>query len=222
MRYAPGAIFLLAICMASVAEANENFTVVLHARIPHATGSCIVADLPSCDVGSPANTQIDPLTSFRLYIFVRNFTELVAFQTCLLWPDDWQVNPDGDLGQPCTSGTFVAHDTVGNGDSTVDGTYAASFDCVVGPAIAKIHRIDFQAGASGCLTQANPSQGSQMVEVDDCAPSPPGGNPTLLDASTPGGQLRLGSICVGVPGNLAGCAVPVEPVTWGRVKATYK
>jgi hypothetical protein len=229
MRYASVAICLLALCLATVAEANNNskFTVVLHAGTPG--GGCSATGVPDCAAVQPVTT-VAPGTEFRLYILVNNYTELQAMQTCLSWPADWLINPAGEptLSFPCAVGATAGHEPQGDGqgpggNEAVDGTYAASFNCITGPAVAKIVRIDFRSGASGCLTQINPAQGSGRVEIDDCAVNPPGGNPTLLDASTAEGQARLGSICVGTPGhNACQAIVAVEPATWGRIKNSYR
>lgn len=220
MRYASVAICLFALCLATVAEANSNFTVPLHAGLEGA--SCTSAASVTCELGNPAGAprvNIAPGEAFRLFILVNNYTELQAFQTALVWPADWTVNPDG-VQSPCTAGTFVAHDPVAPGGPT-DGTYAAAFNCITGPAVARIHRVDFIAGATGCISQTNPTQGSGFVEIDDCATDPPGGNPTYIDANT--GQNRLGKICVGA-GGFDACRgpVPVEAATWGKIKNTYK
>lgn len=226
MRYAPGAVVIFAIGMASVAEADYGFTVVLHARTGIGSGSCTESDVPNCYNVHP-RIQVAPGERFRLYILVNNYTEFQSFQTCLIWPDDWVFNPDGEVpfSFPCTANTLLGHEPQGNGDSAVDGTFAASFDCITGPAIAKIVRIDFQAGQGGCLIQINPAQGSQRVEIDDCATDPPGGNPSYIDASTAQGRLHLGSICVGMQGFDA-CyprdGTAVEPATCGRIKASYR
>jgi hypothetical protein len=221
MRYAPGAICLLALCLASVAEANQNFTVVLHARIPSGTGTCTVAGLPDC---LPPPGGIDPVTlvvpgEFRLFIFVNNYSELLAFQTAFAWPADWMSTPIGE--PPITFGCrgttqAYAHEPVNPGGPT-DGTLATAFDCFTGPGLAAIGRIDFLAGAAGCLTQVNPEQGSMKVEVLDCS-----NGSTTIDASTVEGQLRLGSICVGAPGVNACQPLPVEPATWGKIKNSYR
>lgn len=229
MRYALVAILLMAVGTASVGEANQNFKVVLHARTGTASGSCTETDVPNCIDVLP-RTQVAPGEAFRLYILVNDYVEFQAFQTCITWPADWVHNPNGEppLTFPCTVDPLWAHEPQGdgqgpNGIDAVDGTYAASFDCVTGPAVAVVVRIDFLAGQSGCLTQINPAQGSERIEIDDCASNPPGGNQFFIDASTAEGQLRLGSICVGTPGrDTCDRATAVEPATWGHIKASYR
>lgn len=229
MRYTLGMVLLLAIGVAPVAEANQNFSVMLHARTGAGIGGCQESDVPNCIDVHP-RVQVAPGERFRLYILVNNYTEFQAFQTCITWPADWVHNPDGEetLTFPCTGDPLWGHEPQGdgqgpNGNDAVDGTYAAAFDCVTGPAVAVVVRIDFQAGQGGCLTQINPAQGSEKVEIDDCAINPPGGNQFFIDASTPGGQLRLGSICVGIPGhNTCAMATAVEPATWGHIKDSYR
>jgi len=218
MRYAPVAICLLALCLPTVAWANDNFTVVLHARTPSGTGTCTAAGLPNC-VGIRPTTQVAANTEFRLYIFIRNHTALGAMQTGFQWPADWVATPTGEppFFFSCRGDT-PAHTPVNPG-GPIHGTLALAFECFTSPALCAIGRIDFFAGAGGCLEQINPIQGTGRVEVLDCQ-----NNSTTLDATTPHGQSRLGSICVGVPGRDACDAITtaVEPATWGSVKATYR
>ncbi len=219
MRSAPGAILVLALGMvmlASVAEANQNFTVVLHARTPSGTGACTVADLPTCQAGSDPVTQIAASIDFRLYIFVNNYTNIQAIQTSFTWPGDWLIAPSGPPSVfGCRGNQLNASEPAQPGGPSA-GTLATAFDCVTGPAMTPIARIDFQAGASGCLIQTNPAQGSQQVEVVDCT-----NTSTRLDASNPVNLPRLGTICIGSAGVNACNPLPVEPATWGAIKASF-
>jgi hypothetical protein len=218
MRYAPVAICLMALCLATVAQANSNFTVVLHARVP-AAGTCTVTGIFDCTTIRPT-TMVAANTEFRLYIAVQNYSSLGAMQTALAWPGDWMSTPSGE--PPITFGCrgttqAYAHEPVNPG-GPLDGTLATAFDCFTGPGVGMIGRIDFLSGAGGCLTQVNPTQGSGRVEVLDCQ-----NNSTTLDANTQPGSLRVGSICVGTPGRDA-CdpVVAVEPTTWGKIKNSYQ
>ena len=217
MRYAPVAICLMALCLATVAQANSNFTVVLHARVG-TTGTCTQAGIFNCVDILPITT-VPAGTDFRLYIAVNNHLALGAMQTGFAWPADWMSTPSGE--PPITFGCrgttqAYAHEPQNPG-GPVDGTLATAFDCFMGPGLALIGRIDFLSGASGCLTQINPAQGTGRVEVLDCQ-----NNSTTIDASGQG-QLRLGEICVGTPGRQA-CHGPVavEPTTWGKIKSSYQ
>jgi hypothetical protein len=215
MRCAPVAICLLVLCLATTARANDNFTIVLHVRIPAGTGACTAAGLPNC-AGIRPTTQVAANTEFRLYIFINNHTTLGAMLTAFQWPADWSCDPDGEspIFFPCRGGKSAYWPT--NPGGPYYGMLAFAFDCITNPALAAIGRIDFFAGAGGCLEQLNPITG--RVEVLDCQ-----NNSTTLDATTPQGQSRLGSICVGARGRDACDAVtPVEPSTWGSVKATYR
>lgn len=219
MRYTPIAICLSALCLASVAQANVHFSVVLHARTPAGIGACTAAGLPNCMNLRPT-TQVAPNTEFRLYIFINNYTALAAMQTAFQWPADWFCDPDGE--SPITLGCRGANQTYAhepvNPGGPLDGAFVTAFDCFTGPELAAIGRIDFLSGASGCLYQVNPVQGTGRVEVLDCQ-----NNSTTIDASNGAQQLRLGMICVGTPGRDSCDVKPiVEPTTWGNIKATYR
>jgi len=221
MRCAPLVICLLALYLATLAEADPEFKVVLHARTPAGSGRCDAADLPDCANIRPT-TQVVPNTEFRLYIFAKDFGSdgIHAFQTGFDLPGDWKCDPDDKppLVWGCHIGNYV-HMPMNPG-GPLDGTLAyAFFDCFQGIGFAPIARIDFLAGAGGCLTQINPIQGTQRVEILTCQ-----FKSLLLDASDPVEQLHIGSICAGIPGRDA-CdpmSTVVEPATWGSVKATYR
>jgi len=217
MRHALVAICLLALCGAASAQENENFTVVLHARTPAGTGSCTASGLPDC-LGIRPTTQVAANNEFRLYIFINNFSKIFALLTAFAWPTDWSIVGDEVSVFGCRGATQAyAHVPVEPG-GPLEGTLATAFDCVSGPGLAAIARIDFFASGGGCLTQLNPRQGTGRVEVLDCQY-----HSTTLDASDPRQQPRLGSICVGVPGRDACDAlVAFEPVTWGKIKASYQ
>jgi len=219
MRYAPVATCLLALCFATIAQANVNSAVVLHARTPAGTGACTGTGVPNCTTILPT-TQVAPNTEFRLYIFINQYTALGAMQTAFAWPADWMSTPSGE--PPITFGCrgttqAYAHEPVNPG-GPLDGTLATAFDCFTGPELAAIGRIDFLSGAGGCLTQINPAQGTGRVEVLDCQ-----NNSTTFDASNAMEQMRLGMICVGNPGrDSCNFMSVVEEATWGSVKATYR
>jgi hypothetical protein len=203
--------------LTNVAPANDQFTVVLHARTPGGFGTCTEAGLPDCKTIRPT-TQVAAGADFRLYIFVNNYVgTLAAMQTAFEWPGDWLLDPDGK--DPVTIGCQMHQIQLepSNPGGPVNGTYVTAFDCIQGPSLAPITRMDFRAGMGGCLRQINPL-GNQQVQIVDCP-----GNSYFIDPSDPVQQRRLGSICVGTPGHDA-CDVlttPVEPATWGRIKATY-
>jgi hypothetical protein len=203
--------------LASAAQANQNFTVVLHARTPSGLGSCTVADLPTCQTGSDPVTQIAASIDFRAYIFVNNYTNIQALQTCFVWPADWHIAPNGPPSVfGCRANQLNASEPADPGGPSA-GTLATAFDCVTGPTMTPIARIDFQAGAGGCLTQVNPAQGTMRIEVVDCLNAS-----TSFDASDPLNLPRLGTICIGANGINACGPLPVEAATWGRIKASFK
>lgn len=154
-RYVSVAIALVASILANAAEANDQFTVVLHARTPAGAGSCTEADVPNCQTIRPT-TQVAAGADFRLYVFVNNYNDIQGLQTSFDWPADWIVDPDGEFPiiHGCRSGIFCGDDGPGN---PVPRTLACAFDCVMGPQLTAIARIDFQSGASGCLIQVNPT-----------------------------------------------------------------
>ncbi len=213
-RYPPVAIALVAGILASAAEANDQFTVVLHARIPSGTGTCTAAGLPNCRSIRPI-TQVAPATDFRLYLFLNNVESVIAMQTAFTWPVDWTLDPDHEppIAFGCRPNMLCKES-----DGHPPMSYGCAWDCAQGPGPVIIVRFDFLAGASGCLTQLNPIQGSQRVEIWDCQ-----GRVTLLDARDPIQQLRLGSICVGTPGwDACDPLMPVQAKTWGRIKGSYR
>jgi hypothetical protein len=219
MRYAPVAICLLALCLATVAEANSQFTSVLHARVPAGIGACTQAGLPTCLAGSRPVTQLAAGADFRLYLFVNNYTQIQAMQTGFAWPADWSVDPDGEppVVFGCRTNQLNASEPANPGGPQA-GTLATAFDCFQGPALCLVARIDFLAGAGGCLNQINPAQGTARVEILDCS-----NVSTVIDANDPIGGMRLGSICVGTPGRDACDPVtPVQATTWGSIKASYR
>jgi len=221
MRCASLVICLLTLCFATLAEADPEFKVVLHARTPAGSGRCDAADLPDCANIRPT-TQVVPNTEFRLYIFVKDYGAdgVKGFSTAFDWPSDWHCDPDGKAPYvwECHVGPYL-HIPIDPG-GPLDGALTQVFvDCVTEPSFLPIARIDFLAGSAGCLTLINPARGFGRVEVLNCLL-----DSYLIDASDPVQQLRLGSICVGSPGRDA-CdpmTTVVEPTTWGNVKATYR
>jgi len=226
MRCGPAAICVLALGLATVAEAVHIPSVVLHARPPSGVGSCTEPGLPTCEYGGRPITQIAPGESFRLYILVQNWQNVgygngfAGLQTAFTWPADWVVDPDGE--PPVTLGCQRNQLTVtepSDPGGPANGIYATVFDCIQGsgPNLVVIGRIDFLAGQAGCLFQVNPN--SVRVELLDCQYAS-----TFIDASDPYEQQRLGSICVGSPGwdSCDNDLHPVEARTWGSIKATYR
>ncbi len=219
MRYAPVAICLLALCFATVAEANHQFTLPIHARTGIGVGACTATDLPNCTTVSP-RISVNPGELFRMFLFCNNIEQaqgIQGLQTAFTWPADWVLDPDGEppvvLG--CRTNQLNASEPSGPGSQF--GTLATAFDCFNTGTFVAIARIEFQAGAAGCLAQLNPVQGSGRVEIVDCS-----NQSSFIDSNDAIGQLRLGRICVGGGGNDA-CRPPVavEPATWGKIKASY-
>jgi hypothetical protein len=213
---------LLTVCVlgiANAAHANDGFLIVLHARTPSGTGSCAEVDLPDCGSILPI-TQVAANTEFRLYIFIDRYTGINAVLTAFQWPADWVCDPDSEppITFGCRGATQAYAHEPQNPGGPLDGTLATVFDCFSGPGLAAISRIDFLSGAGGCLTQVNPVQGTGRIELLDCL-----NKSTTLDATEPGADCRLGSICVGTPGrDPCNCFPVVEEATWGSVKATYR
>ncbi|MGH9146625.1 MAG: hypothetical protein ACRD1Q_07945, partial [Vicinamibacterales bacterium] len=101
-----------------------------------------------------------------------------------------------------------------------EGTIATVFDCVQMPGLVVVGRLEFLSGSSGCLKQVNSSYpfGDHVL---DCSLGV-----DLADPDTQAG--RFGRVCVNSGGivacdlGLPPCAVPVETMTWGRIKGQYK
>lgn len=214
MRYAPVAMALMALCFGTLAFGGQNpsFTLPMHGIFPFTfQENCATPGqrgincdtvLPETDIGTTPGQAI-------VYLFVYNHNELKGCATKFEW-DGWtplienwacQTNPLS-LSTPLAPGA--------------NGLLSTSFDCVTDPALQVVGWMVFNVPGSGCISQTNTPEGN--VQALDC-------NLALdtFDATVPGNENRLGMICQG-PGGRDGCEgpAPVEPTTWGSVKAQYR
>ena len=93
------------------------------------------------------------------------------------------------------------------------GTVTTVFDCMQSTQLVTIGRLVMMAGSSGCLRQVVSSHPNGTHAVD-----------CLIGVDFISESSRLGRICVTAGGEIT-CGLdadPVEPTTWGQVKATYR
>jgi hypothetical protein len=108
-------------------------------------------------------------------------------------------NGDGTHWLGCRSGELTATvpDPNTNGGPK-SGTIATAFDCVTGPALVLIGRMDFLTGSSGCLSQVQSVYplGNHVLDCSNGADYANPGNPCDV--------LRFGRVCVS-SGGIDGC-----------------
>jgi PKD repeat protein len=183
------------------AGGNDFTSLPLHA---------VVTSFGICQIPDPCpnptlEVQVDDFIA--VYLLIRNYEAVAGVQTAFEWGDnvylfglwDCQTNQvNGVTPQP-------------PGGQTA-GTITSAFDCVSGGASAIIGRMHLVA-QGGCIWQVQSSFpfGTHVV---DCTG---GVSPVWADC--------MGSICVGAPG-INACddcaAAPLEPTTWGQIKARYR
>jgi hypothetical protein len=110
----------------------------------------------------------------------------------------------------CQTGQITGTSPMNPGGATA-GTIATAFNCVTGGGLVVIGRLFFTPPTSGCVSQIQ-SSFPFATNALDCEQS--------VDQITE--DARLGKICVGTGGFDACDPVsPVEPATWGGIKAQY-
>jgi hypothetical protein len=216
MRYTPVAAVLIALSVSSIASGgqNPNATYVLHAK-PALSGGCTVAGQPDCLPGGVMPTvNVDAASEYRVFFYLNNTTCVGAVQTAFQWDTGWTIDPNGELNNWLNCQTNQLNLTTPHGaGGPTDGTITTAFDLIT-TTFLLIGRMDFLSGPSGCLFQVQSffQFGNHVVDcesqgdLDDPAVSP----------------LVFGKICV-TTGGLDSCSpTPVEPATWGTIKATYR
>jgi hypothetical protein len=100
-----------------------------------------------------------------------------------------------------------------SGPGQIAGCVSTAFDPVAQGVLAPIGRLIFASATSGCLDI-----------IESCDPFGTGVTGCDLQATTTTPE-NWGRVCVG-PGGYDACdpyqSTPVEPVTWGQVKAQYR
>jgi hypothetical protein len=209
-------MLLLALFVGSAAFGGSNplFTLPMHGIHP--------ADFTeTCD--TPARTGVDcingrPIVNLPsgatgpavLYVFVHNHLELKGIQTAFEFAP-WTITVgvwDCQPGQ-------LSLATPANPGGPDSGLLNTAFNCVTDLSLQVIGFMTMNLTGSGCIRQVQPS--GSTFQALDC-------NLELDEFDLPGGETRLGSVCIG-EGGLDVCDVggsPVEPATWGSIRAQYR
>lgn len=195
-----GSVVALALLWATSAGAtNDRVTVVLHA-VETDFGPCDLAD--PCVAGN-SNVEIAHQGQVHaIYMILRNYDSISAFHCAFDWDSGWHFQ----YGLwNCFPG-FYSCEVTPNGPGQV---LECGIDCVQGGSIiaGRLAMIP----TSGCLSIID----SQFpTEVFDCQGTYEGTR--VADANR-------GRVCVG-PGGYDACnsVVPVESLTWGRIKGQYR
>ena len=187
---------------------NPMVTLPLHAIPGKQVCGTVAID---CTQHRPiVNVAPDAVSTIFLLAF--NHAAVAGVQTAFGWDPGWsllQANFD------CLPGQVTTVTPVAPGGAT-SGTVSTTFDCVNTGQLLVIGRLIVQSGTTGCFYQLE-SDYPLGDHVVDC---------NLGTDLIPYSQsFRLGRICVGQGGNDA-CRVidpdPVQPATWGQIKATYR
>jgi hypothetical protein len=220
MRYVTVATFLIALCLSSTAfgAANPNGTWVLHAS-PGLAGGCTTApNQPDCAPGGvQPRVDIAPSEMVRVFFYLNNVANVAALDCAWDWTDSWIIDPNetGVTYTACTTNTLTLTSPQNPGGPQA-GRLVTAFDCLTGMYL-RIGRMDFAAGANGCLefVEVQDTFGTHLVDCANGRDEYNPGSPNPVDQ-------RFGKVCV-TSGGINSCQPPVavEPATWGSIKATY-
>jgi len=186
------------------AASNEHVTLVLHA-VEAEWGPCDIED--PCLAGT-ANVEIaHPGQYHAIYLILRNYDSIGGFQCIFDWDSGW--NFSYGLWN-CFPGFYTCEQTP-NGPGVLHGFLACGIDCVQGGSLIA-GRLEM-VPTSGCLSIIDSPFPQFQTAVFDCQ----GAGSTRVSDS------NRGRICVG-PGGYDACnsVVPVESLTWGRIKGQYR
>jgi len=204
MRTAIVAIALVGlICLGSSALANSDTRLVMHG-IETAFGVCEIAD--PCEPGPPT-VDVPVGSTIAAYLLIHSHQSVAGVQTAFEW-GQWVFLFglwDCQVGQ--VSGVTPAPP----GGPTA-GTIATAFDVITGPGSGIIGRMHLVATTPGCINQVLSSYPFGNHVVDDQAWV----TEIWVD--------YWGSICAGSGQGMNTCgpsSTPVEPSTWGGIKAQY-
>jgi hypothetical protein len=192
---------LLPSIAAPVVALNAETTFVLHA-IESSFGPCSIDD--PCP-GATVDVAIG--TTIAAYLVVANHDDLVGLQTAFDWGDWTFLFGLWDCQENQVNGTTPAPP----GGPTA-GTIATVFDCVTGGGSIVVGRLHLTVTGAGCLSQVESTYpfGGHVVAC--------GGAIRAID------PVCRGTICA-PEGGFDACSPcspgPVEPSTWGRLKAAY-
>ncbi len=210
MRYAL-VMALMALCLATTAfaGANPNFTLPMHGKVG-LDFLCTGYQPVDCLNNQP--TVDLPPGQATIFLLIMNYDRVAGVQTAYQVPATWLIATQTYTCQPGQlNGTTPA--APWGPDA---GALATAFDCLVGPSLGVFGTMLFLNIDQGCLTQVEPDpRYPNGTHVVDCQQ---GRDQILL----PGQEARLGMVCVGSGGrNACEPLVPVEPATWGGIKAQY-
>ncbi len=188
-----------------VAGANPDFRIVLHGK--SSSFETCNGYLPLDCVSNQPNVNV-PAAPLAVFVLLYRVNESSGFQTALQWPGWSMTFALWDCLTPCDfppcPGIPQVHGVILDFD----------FNCVTAPGLHAFGRVFLvPAGNPGCVSQWIPDR-PNGIHMRDCS-----GGVDIIDNPN---SLRLGKICVG-GGGVTGCddVVPVEPATWGKIKATY-
>jgi hypothetical protein len=194
----------------ALAGPNANTTLILHAVAVDSSvlPPCVIADPCSPEPGNPTVEIVKPGSVHAIYVLARNHQHLCGVAWALDWPAQWAFRFALWI---CQEGQLHAWPPMPQGPGPLAGSVATAFNCVTSPATAVLGFM-FMVPSGGCL---------EIIES-----AFPGGTHALGPAMEidPIGPDRRGRVCVG-PGGVNTCvppASPLEGITWGRIKATYR
>jgi hypothetical protein len=188
----------------TAAGENPLFTLPMHAA--YGAYSDCSGYLPVDCLSNRPTVNIAGNVDASIFLCVANYQSLNAIQVGIKWDAAWWwVYGWHD----CQAGQRGAIQR----DSPTTASGVTVFDCVNGPALAVIDRILFQVPGSGCVQFIQPKDPLGIC-IQDCRGE--------IDQITGEYSARLGKVCVN-SGGFDACdpVVPVEPVTWGKIKASF-
>jgi hypothetical protein len=208
MRYAPVmALMALLLATTAFAGANPNATLPLHGKSAFEFACTGYAPVDCLSNRPVVNVPAGPVTVF---LFVMNYANVAGVQTAFTVPAAWAF-ATGTWN--CQVGQLSAVTPAPPWGATA-GSITTAFTCLNGPALGVIGMLLFSNAASGCVEQVQ-SSFPNGTHVLDCAQG--------VDQIPESQGARLGKICVGTQGGFDACdpLIPVEPATWGSIKAQY-
>ncbi len=207
-RYRVAALILAALLLnagdGAGAGPNHRTTLVMHAQTEFV--HCALAD-PCLAPAGPSVTITDPGRLVNIYVVARNYDHLAGIQWAFDWHPSWIVYGGG---WTCPPGALGIPFPPPYGPGPVQGSCTSAFDCLSG-------------GSSQVIGSLQAVPGEGCLEIIESAL--PDGTHALscsyeVDPIAPANRAR---VCVGSGGlNTCESAVPVEPATWGTVKALYR
>jgi hypothetical protein len=143
---------------------------------------------------------------FWIYVFARNFDNISAIQWAFDWPSTLTVSSGGWL---CPPGALGIPEQPPYGPGPIYGSCGSVFNCI-------------SSGASQLIGSVGVLPGTGCLEIIESAFPNGTSLVTCSGEVMPIAPANRGKVCVG-KGGIITCesAVPVEPATWGKIKAQY-